>query len=101
MLNYAICQIQGKQYKVIPDKPFQVDWLGKENKDIESNVLLKAEEGKLEIGTPFLKEKMVLKNLGTIAGEKIRVVKFHAKANYRRVTGIRPKYTQLVYAVKK
>lgn len=100
MLNYAICQIKGKQYKVLENKPFNTDWVGEEKGDIVSEVLLKATGDKIEIGAPFLKDKITLKNLGTVSGVKIRVAKFHAKANYRRVSGIRPKYTRLVYFVK-
>jgi len=37
-----------------------------------------------------------LECLGEKRGEKIRVAKFHAKANYRKVTGSRAKYTQVV-----
>lgn len=100
MLNYAICQIKGKQYKVVPNKPFEVDLAGDE-KEIEAEVLLKSEDGKIEVGTPVLKNPLVLQNLGMIKGDKIRVAKFHAKANYRRVTGFRPKHTKVVYTVKK
>lgn len=100
MINYAIVQISGKQYKVVPNKPFNVDLIG-DVKEVEADVLLKSEEGKVEIGKPFLKEKLSLDGLGVIKGEKVRVAKFHAKANFRRVTGIRPKHTKVVYTVKK
>lgn len=96
MLNYAVCEINGKQYKILPNIPFSVDYLGEKGKNIELDVLLLAEDGKLHIGRPYLKEKLALKFVENIKGQKIKVSKFHAKANYRRTTGIRPKFTTLV-----
>lgn len=96
MLTYAICEISGKQYKVVPGQVLSVDLLP-EGKDIEVNVLLWSQEGKISIGKPFLKEKLTLKRVEDIKGEKIRVSKFHAKANFRKTTGHRSKFTNLVW----
>lgn len=101
MLSYAICEISGKQYKVVPGQILEVSLQQGTNQDIEANVLLVSEDGKLKIGSPFLKEKLVLKRLEIGKGEKIRVSKFHAKANYRRTTGYRTKITKVVLSVKK
>lgn len=101
MLNYAVCQISGKQYKVIPNQILEVDFLGEEDKDIEVDVLLLSEDDKLKIGTPFLKEKLTLKRVENTKGEKIRVSKFHAKANYRKTIGFRAKRTKVMLVVKK
>jgi len=95
MLNYAICEISGKQYKVTPDKVLEVS-SQKEGKDIEAAVLLLSEDGKLKIGKPYLKERLILKRIDDIKGRKIRVAKFHAKANYRRTIGYRSKITKVV-----
>ncbi|MDO8573304.1 MAG: 50S ribosomal protein L21 [Candidatus Daviesbacteria bacterium] len=95
MLNYAVCEISGKQYKVIPGKSFEVS-LQKEGDLIEAAVLLLSEDGKLKIGTPYLKEKITLKRIEDLKGAKIRVSKFHAKANYRKTIGYRSKLTKLV-----
>lgn len=96
MLKYLVCEIGGKQYKVVPGKPINIDWQGVDVKNIEVPVLLKSQDNKVEIGKPYLKDKIKLECLGEIKGEKIRVAKFHAKANYRRVLGFRPKYTKAV-----
>lgn len=101
MLTYAICEISGKQYKVFPNKAIEVDYQGEGEKDIEVNVLLVGEDGKIRLGKPYLKEKLNLKVLDNIKGKKVRVAKFHAKANFRLVRGFRPKYTRLVWDVKK
>lgn len=100
MLNYAICEISGKQYKVVPGQPFIVDFLGDSDKDIEVNVLLSSEGDNLKIGNPYLKEKLSLKRIENSKGEKIRVSKFHAKANYRKTIGYRSKITKVMLALK-
>lgn len=100
MLKYAICEILGKQFKVIPNKVFEIDLQRQLNKNIEANVLLLVEDGKLRLGKPYLLEKLSLKFLENIKGKKIRVAKFHAKANYRRVRGFRPKFTKVIWDVK-
>ena len=100
MSDYAICEISGKQYKLVPNKPLKVDLLEGE-KNIEAAVLFLSEKGKVKIGTPYLKEKLILNFLENTKEDKIRVAKFHAKANYRRVTGHRAKKTSLVWSVKK
>lgn len=100
MLNYSICEINGKQYKILPGVPVEVDY-HEDNKDIETNVLIKVVDGKMEIGRPYLEEKLVLKFVEITKGKKIRVGKYHAKANYRRSIGIRAKFTKFLLPVKK
>lgn len=100
MLRYAVCEISGKQYKLLPGTPVAVDWLGEETKKIEAKTLLVAEDKEVKIGTPYLKEELSLEVVGE-KKTKIRVAKFHAKANYRRVTGIKRKNTLVSLSVKK
>lgn len=100
MSNYAVLEISGKQYKVTPNKAIEVDLLNEENKKVEAQVLIMSENGKITVGTPYLKDKLSLDYIETIKGEKIRVAKFHAKANFRKVNGHRTKKTRLVWTVK-
>lgn len=99
MLDYAVCEIGGKQVKLVPGKEVAVSGPN-DSKELEVNVLLTSDNGKLKIGKPFLKEKLTLKNLGEGKSRKIRVSKFHAKANYRKVRGSRAKKTRLLLSVK-
>lgn len=99
MFDFAICEISGKQYKVEPGKSFEVDWLGDDIKKLEASILLLSEGGKIKVGKPYLKEKLTLEVLETVRSKKIRVAKFHAKANFRKVTGSRTKRTKI--SVKK
>ncbi len=95
MLDFAICEIDGKQVKIVSNLEVWVDSITV--KDMEVNVLMRSQGGKIEIGKPYLKEKLTLKNVGDVRGEKIRVAKFHAKANFRKVTGSRSRKTKVIY----
>lgn len=99
MLNYAVCEIGGKQYKIYPNQTFEIPYQ-EETHDVEVSVLLLAENSKVKLGSPYLKEKITLKGVGNTLGKKIRVSKYHAKANDRKVTGIRPKFTKVSWVVK-
>lgn len=98
MSVYAVCSIGGKQYKVMPGISFLVD--RQDQKKIDADILLLADEKGIKLGEPYLKEKISLQVQEDIAVSKIRVAKFHAKANYRRQTGLRPKYSKVVWSVK-
>lgn len=97
MLNYAICEIGGKQYKFIPGQPIEVDFQGEEiAKNLDVPVLLLSDGDKIELGKPYLKKKLSLKILENTKAKKIRVSKFHAKANFRKTVGNRSKLTKMV-----
>lgn len=96
MLKYAICEISGKQYRLIPGQPLEVELNGEVGKTFDVPVLVLAEDGKIKIGKPYLKDKLKLKVLETFKGKKIRVSKYHAKANYRRVKGYRASLSKVV-----
>ena len=96
MSKFVICEISGKQYKAFPNTPFIVGNVGDEKK-IEAAALFSSDEGKIEIGKPFLKNKIILEVLESIKGDKIRVAKYSAKANYRKVTGSRQQLSKVVW----
>ncbi len=97
MLNYLIAEIKGKQYKVEPNKQFMVDFLGEEVKSLEcESVLLKSEGDKIELGAPFVSGKVVFDVVSVTKGKKIRVAKYHSKANTRKVTGSTKMYSVLM-----
>jgi len=92
-MKYTVVEIAGKQYRAEPGKAFEITL--QEDKP-EAAVLMTVDDGKINIGKPYLKEKVTLKVLEQKKGEKIRVAKFHAKANYRRVRGFRPQISRVV-----
>lgn len=101
MLKYAICEIGGSQYKLIPGKPIGVMINCEPNKTFQVPALVLVEDGKIKIGKPILSDKLTLKCLEVLKGEKIRVAKYHAKANYRRVKGYRANLAKVIWDVKR
>ncbi len=95
MLDFAVVEIAGRQYKVKPGQKLSVNFLG----DVKSldcdKVLLISEGDKLQIGSPYLKEKLAFDILASTRGKKLRVATYHAKANTRKVKGSR-QYNSLV-----
>ena len=97
-MKYAICQINGKQYKVVPGMAFEIDLKG--GKELTTRVFLISEDGKVKLGKPYLKDDITLDVLENIKGEKIRVGKYHSKSNYRRVMGQRSEKTRVIWNMK-
>ena len=102
---YAIIEACGKQYKVTKgDIVFFEKLDTEEGKTVKfSNVVLLSDDGKVEIGTPYVKgatvEGKVVKHG---KGKKIVVFKYKAKKNYRRKQGHRQPYTKVeITAIKK
>lgn len=107
-MQYAVCEISGRQYLVKPGQTIEVDKLNTEDKTLSvEKVLLLVEGSEVKIGAPYLKENLSFEVLGNVKKAKVRVATFHAKANYRRVKGQRREMTRIklveeqVKAVKK
>ena len=95
MSKYAVIKVKGRQYRVVEGEEILVDKISGKP---EAEVLLLVNEGKVKIGKPVLKDvKVTLKVIKELVkGEKIEVVKYKAKARYRRHMGFRPQYTRLI-----
>lgn len=95
---YAVIESCGKQYKVA-----QGDVVFFEKLDIEEGkkvsfdkVVLVSEEGKVQIGNPYVKgAKVEGKVVAHGKGKKIIVFKMKPKKNYRRKQGHRQPYTKV------
>ena len=97
-MKYAIVDIQGRQYKVEPGKELLVNHLG-EAKDLTCDrVMLLVDGDQVKIGQPFLKDALKFEVLETVKGPKIRVAKYHSKANTRKVKGARAVMTKIKLA---
>lgn len=98
-MKYAIIQSGSRQYIVNEGEEVIVDrLLLKEKDDITfDKVLLYKNDAQVLIGTPYLEQIIVKgKILGELKGKKIHVMKFKAKAHYRRRIGFRPKHTKVL-----
>ena len=95
---YAIIESCGKQYKVA-----QGDVVFFEKLDVEEGkkvtfdkVILVSEEGKVQVGNPYVKGvKVEGKVISHGKAKKIIVFKMKAKKNYRRKQGHRQPYTKV------
>ncbi len=95
MLKYAVVEISGRQYLVKPDMKLSVDLL-KEKETFEvDKILLIVDGDKVTIGSPFLKDKLKFKVLGSKRDPKIRVSTYKPKANYRKVKSSIRETTQI------
>ena len=95
---YAIIQTGGKQYKVSKGDNIQVELLPD---DIDSTVnfdkvLMLNDEGRVEIGTPYLENVQVFgKVVSSGKKDKIKVVKFKRRKRYARTAGHRQSFSEI------
>lgn len=95
---YAIIETCGKQYKVSEgDVVFFEKLDAEEGKKVTfDKVVLVSEEGKVQIGNPYVKGiKVEGKVVSHGKAKKIIVFKMKAKKNYRRKQGHRQPYTKV------
>ena len=95
---YAIIESCGKQYKVAEgDVVFFEKLDAEEGKKVSfDKVVLVSEEGKVQIGNPYVKGvKVEGKVVSHGKAKKIIVFKMKAKKNYRRKQGHRQPYTKV------
>ena len=101
---YAIIESCGKQYKVAQgDVVFFEKLEVEEGKKVTfDKVVLLSDEGKIEVGAPYVKGiKVEGRVVSHGKGKKIVVFKYKAKKNYRRKQGHRQPYTKVeITAIK-
>lgn len=98
---YALVEIKGKQYKVEKDGLVKVDKFG-DNKDgdkleFDTVMLIASDEGKVKIGTPYVKGVKVdtVVSKAAVKDKKVKVLKFKRRKGYERSYGHRQQYTWL------
>jgi len=95
---YAIIESCGRQYKVAEgDVVFFEKLDAEEGKKVTfDQVVLVSDNGKIEVGAPYVKNvKVEGKVVSHGKGKKILVYKYKAKKNYRRTQGHRQPYTKV------
>ena len=95
---YAIIESCGRQYKVSEgDVVFFEKLDAEEGKKVKfDNVILLSDDGKVEVGNPYVKgAKVEGKVVSHGKAKKILVYKYKAKKNYRRTQGHRQPYTKV------
>ena len=95
---YAVIESCGKQYKVAEgDVVFFEKLDTEEGKAVKfDKVVLVSNDGKVEVGAPYVKGvKVEGKVVAHGKAKKILVYKYKAKKNYRRTQGHRQPYTKV------
>jgi len=95
---FAVIKSGGKQYKLKEGDKVRLEKLNKKKGDkiIFGDILLVADDNKVEIGQPFLKKaKIEGKVVKEGRGKKIQVIKYKSKTRYRRKIGHRQPYTEV------
>ena len=95
---YAIIESCGRQYKVAEGEVIFFEKLDvEEGKKVTfDNVVLISDDGKVQVGAPYVKGvKVEGKVVSRGKGKKVLVYKYKAKKNYRRTQGHRQPYTKV------
>lgn len=97
-MKYAVIKTGGRQYRVSEGEVLEVEKLVVEpKKSVDfSEVLLLVNDDTVLVGQPLAPNARVTAEvLEQFKGPKIRVAKFKAKTNYRRVRGHRQELTRI------
>ena len=95
---YAVIKTGGKQYKVQEGDTIRVEKLdGKEGDKVKlDSVLMLTDGDKVTVGTPMIKGAAVTATVKAQGrGEKIKIIKFKRRKQYRKQAGHRQAYTEL------
>ena len=93
---YAIIATGGKQYRVSEGDTIYIEKLENEVGDVVSFPVLMLSGETIEVGSPFITGASVTgKIVRHGKGEKIRILKYKSKKNYRRKAGHRQPFTQV------
>ncbi|MCM1041132.1 MAG: 50S ribosomal protein L21 [Bacteroides sp.] len=95
---YAIVDIAGQQLKVEENQKVIVNRLeAAEGDKVEfEKVLLKDNNGQVEVGTPVVSgAKVTAKVLGHLKGDKVTIFKKKRRKGYQKRTGFRSSLTQI------
>ena len=94
-MKKAIVKVGGKQYIVTENETLRVDLLPEGTKDLALDALLVIDGDKTTVGEPTVKGVKVKAPVveEKVAGEKLRVIRYHSKKRVHKEIGHRQKYT--------
>ncbi len=97
-MNYAVGQIKGRQYIIKPGVTLAIDKIEGTKLSVDQ-ILLMVDDGKIEIGHPYLDKKLDLEVVGQ-KKDKVRVFKYQPKANHHKTIGQKIEKTLVKLATK-
>ena len=94
-MKQAVILVGGKQYLVSEKETLRVDLLPTGTKELVLPALLVIDGEKTEVGTPEVKGVKVTARVveEKVAGDKVRVIRYHSKKRVHKETGHRQKYS--------
>ena len=94
-MKKAVILVGGKQYLVEEKETLRVDLLPEGTKELETDALLVIDGDKTTVGTPTVAGVKVLAKVveEKVAGDKIRVIRYHSKKRVHKEMGHRQKYS--------
>ena len=94
-MKKAVILVGGKQYLVAEKETLRVDLLPAGTKELETDALLVIDGDKTTVGTPTVKGVKVSAKVveEKVAGDKVRVIRYHSKKRVHTETGHRQKYS--------
>lgn len=102
-MKKAVIKVGGKQYLVAEKETLRVDLLPEGTKELALDALLVIDGEKTMVGTPTVKGVKVAAKVieAKVAGEKLRVIRYHAKKRVHKEIGHRQKYSEIeITAIK-
>ena len=95
--DFAVIQTGGKQYKVSAGEKVRIEKTGADKGAVVfDKVLLRAEGGRVAIGTPYVADAAVEAELLGEGREKKKIVfKYHPKTRFRKKKGHRQEYAEV------
>jgi len=95
---YAIFRTGGKQYRVSPGDVIQVEKLpGEPGAGVEFNHVFAVRKKDLVVGAPLVENAKVKATiLANDRARKVRVLKYKRKKQYRKTTGHRQAFSEVV-----
>lgn len=96
-MKKAVIKVGGKQYFAAEKETLRVDLLPEGTKDLALDALLVIDGDKTTVGEPTVKGVKVKAKVVTakVAGEKLRVIRYHSKKRVHKEIGHRQKYSEI------
>ena len=94
-MKKAVILVGGKQYLASEKETLRVDLLPEGTKELETDALLVIDGDKTTVGTPTVPGVKVSAKVveEKVAGDKVRVIRYHSKKRVHTETGHRQKYS--------
>ena len=94
-MKKAVVLIGGKQYIACEKETLRVDLLPAGTKKLETGALLVIDGEKISVGNPEVNGVKVSAEVveEKVAGDKVRVIRYHSKKRVHKETGHRQKYS--------